>query len=439
MVDRGAGRAKCRAHDRATRRRMLTAVALVALEATFLACQAPGVAGETKGAGGTKASASPSALPESPALPVPAPAREAQPEPSTPAANEAAPEQWSQSEVADALRACEGIATEVRARFEVLPPRREGACGAPAPIRLAAIEGAAPVRFTPAPVVTCDMLRGLARWIDDSLQPLAERLLDSAVREIRVVSSYACRPRYGRKGARMSEHAFANALDIAGFELADGRHVNVLEDWGQTKRDLAAAAAAAREAALRTPPTPVSVAAARAGSNGASGARGAAKPTSPAPRQTNTAVKVARTTRAQSSAGAPPRMPPLPQRRPPRGPFGTWRTVASTTVDAKPTAAPARRTAENGAGRNASVRRETSAGRKTRAASTSDVVGQGTATARPASPLDGPGRDRARFLRETHKAACRVFGTTLGPEANEAHRDHFHVDMFPRRSRGYCE
>ena len=53
-----------------------------------------------------------------------------------------------------------------------------------------------------------------------------------------------------------------------------------------------------------------------------------------------------------------------------------------------------------------------------------------------ATPPDGP---RARFLREAHAAACRIFGTTLGPEANEAHRNHFHVDMAERKIKKICD
>lgn len=44
----------------------------------------------------------------------------------------------------------------------------------------------------------------------------------------------------------------------------------------------------------------------------------------------------------------------------------------------------------------------------------------------------------ALFLRAIHKGACTPFGTVLGPEANDPHRDHFHLDLTPRRSRGYC-
>lgn len=44
----------------------------------------------------------------------------------------------------------------------------------------------------------------------------------------------------------------------------------------------------------------------------------------------------------------------------------------------------------------------------------------------------------AAFLKRLHSGACTVFGTVLGPEANEAHRDHFHFDMKERRGRGVC-
>jgi hypothetical protein len=48
------------------------------------------------------------------------------------------------------------------------------------------------------------------------------------------------------------------------------------------------------------------------------------------------------------------------------------------------------------------------------------------------------GDERAAFLRDIHAGACRIFGTTLGPEANEAHRNHFHLDMIERR-RPLCD
>jgi len=49
-----------------------------------------------------------------------------------------------------------------------------------------------------------------------------------------------------------------------------------------------------------------------------------------------------------------------------------------------------------------------------------------------------PGKE-ALFLRSIHEGACREFGTVLGPEANDPHRNHFHLDLISRRGRGYCE
>jgi hypothetical protein len=52
----------------------------------------------------------------------------------------------------------------------------------------------------------------------------------------------------------------------------------------------------------------------------------------------------------------------------------------------------------------------------------------------PSNITDG----RMDFLRAAHRAACRIFHTVLGPEANSAHKNHFHVDMAERRS-SICE
>ncbi len=47
---------------------------------------------------------------------------------------------------------------------------------------------------------------------------------------------------------------------------------------------------------------------------------------------------------------------------------------------------------------------------------------------------------RMDFLRAAHDAACKVFNTVLGPEANSAHRNHFHVDMAERiKNTKICE
>ena len=56
------------------------------------------------------------------------------------------------------------------------------------------------------------------------------------------------------------------------------------------------------------------------------------------------------------------------------------------------------------------------------------------------APIPAPaGNPTMAFLHDAHDAACRIFGTTLGPEANEAHRNHLHVDMAERKIKKICD
>ena len=63
------------------------------------------------------------------------------------------------------------------------------------------------------------------------MQPLARRLLGAPVVRIDHFGSFACRTIGGEAGGRRSEHARANAFDVAGFVLANGRAVRVARDW----------------------------------------------------------------------------------------------------------------------------------------------------------------------------------------------------------------
>src|SRR5262245_12438434 len=45
---------------------------------------------------------------------------------------------------------------------------------------------------------------------------------------------------------------------------------------------------------------------------------------------------------------------------------------------------------------------------------------------------------RSEFVKQVHDDACGTFETVLGPEANEAHKNHFHLDMKERRS-AFCQ
>jgi hypothetical protein len=92
--------------------------------------------------------------------------------------------------------------------------------------------GAPSVRFSPRrPMMTCQLAAALALWRRQSVEPAAEEILGSSVREIDHLGVYACRPVDGGVAGRPSAHARAAAIDVAGFRLSDGRAVTVSRDW----------------------------------------------------------------------------------------------------------------------------------------------------------------------------------------------------------------
>lgn len=87
------------------------------------------------------------------------------------------------------------------------------------------------VEVKPAATLACPLVAALDQWMVHSVQPAAQRWFRQPVVEIRQISSYSCRSMNNQRGARISEHAFGNALDIAAFVLTDGRTVTVKNGW----------------------------------------------------------------------------------------------------------------------------------------------------------------------------------------------------------------
>ena len=89
----------------------------------------------------------------------------------------------------------------------------------PVPLGRARVPVTATAAVQPAATLACPIVSALDRWIVDSVQPAAMRWFNQPVVEIRQISAYSCRGMNGQPGARISEHAFGNALDIAAFTL----------------------------------------------------------------------------------------------------------------------------------------------------------------------------------------------------------------------------
>ncbi|WP_421694698.1 extensin family protein [Aestuariivirga sp.] len=87
------------------------------------------------------------------------------------------------------------------------------------------------VSFSKNATMNCGMAEPLKDWLEDVVQPTAQRSFGESVISVDVAASYSCRPRNNKSGAKMSEHGYGNAIDIAAFTLESGRKVSVLEGW----------------------------------------------------------------------------------------------------------------------------------------------------------------------------------------------------------------
>jgi len=116
--------------------------------------------------------------------------------------------------------------------FTALPARAEGErCGYRGAVRFRP-GGALGISYRPSDLgSSCPVAAALALWEWHVVQPAARRHLGRAVTRIDHFGSYSCRRLYGRDAGAWSEHSAANAVDIAGFRLADGTRISVAGDW----------------------------------------------------------------------------------------------------------------------------------------------------------------------------------------------------------------
>jgi hypothetical protein len=286
---------------------------------------------------------------------------------------------WTPAEIAEATAKCAAVLRGVDAVMVPQDPIKEGACGSPVVYLVSGVGKSPSVEISPPVQLTCEMVAAMDTWMKLHVQPKARALVGGPVVRISTMSSYSCRNAYGRRKTRLSEHGKANAIDIGGFQTSRDT-VSVLAHWGPTEREIKAIAA--RREAERA-----AAAAAKAGAGQST--------TGSLPRAVD-----------GSQGGAPvPNVPGVVISSPDRTfPSGDRGLGLGPSRLGGPKANEAR-------------------------------LPEAPAMAVPSASTD----PRARFLKDIHESACKVFGTVLGPEANNAHKNHFHLDMAQRNRGNFCE
>ena len=135
--------------------------------------------------------------------------------------------------------ACLGELRGLGVTFETMEPI-DDACSVPHPLNVTTL--GAGVAISPKTVLNCATTRALAKWVRDIVEPAGARALDARLKGIRQDSAFVCRNRYNDPNAKISEHAFANAIDIAAFEFAGRNDVGIgTNDAGSAEADFEAA------------------------------------------------------------------------------------------------------------------------------------------------------------------------------------------------------
>jgi hypothetical protein len=138
--------------------------------------------------------------------------------------------EWPRSEVLAARASCERMLDGLDIVWRPDKPIGEpGGCGTPAPIAIAEI---ARIRMDPPATVNCHFAKALHGWLSRSVQPQARKQVGADIVAIRNASSYACRRRNNARSGKLSEHAKANALDIAAFDFGRKAEITVAGGTG---------------------------------------------------------------------------------------------------------------------------------------------------------------------------------------------------------------
>lgn len=173
--------------------------------------------------------------------------------PQKPAAEK--PEEKDNGAKADAVDAGEACLARLRAagtRFDTanLPKAPKTACTIEVPVRLLSVRsrshGGADIRLSDEPVVSCRFAEHFSAWLRELAAPLIAGRMAADVKAVSTGPGYECRNRNGEPNGKLSAHAVGLAVDVASFELSNGKTMSVKPDGNDA---MEAAVGAIRSAA----------------------------------------------------------------------------------------------------------------------------------------------------------------------------------------------
>jgi hypothetical protein len=133
----------------------------------------------------------------------------------------------------DALsgEACIAALRKMKVDFDLqATPVVAGSCSVMEPVKVSAIgTGEGRVKLPDQPLLTCGFAARLASWITEKGDPAVRSATGSRIQSMGTGPGFQCRGRNGDNSAKLSEHAFGNAVDIEYIKLATGELIGIGE------------------------------------------------------------------------------------------------------------------------------------------------------------------------------------------------------------------
>jgi hypothetical protein len=127
-----------------------------------------------------------------------------------------------------AYRKCLADFAKLDLKIQALPDRVfPSGCSATHAVKLVAIG----IPVTNLGAMKCAMALPFTLWVREIVSQQSTAALGKPVVRIESYGTFACRPKNNVRGADISEHGRANAVDISAFVLQGGRRITVAGDW----------------------------------------------------------------------------------------------------------------------------------------------------------------------------------------------------------------
>jgi hypothetical protein len=105
-----------------------------------------------------------------------------------------------------------------------------GKCSVENPVNLRSVTTKqSTIDFPEAPLLNCKFALQFSKWLSESGAPILAAQMNSPVERISTGPGFECRGRNGDGTAKVSEHGYGNAVDLATFRLRNGKILNVAD------------------------------------------------------------------------------------------------------------------------------------------------------------------------------------------------------------------